>query len=108
MFDTDNIIPKEIRLLDGQIDIILRALELYAFNLHNTWSVNVDDSKEELRNALLFHTYEGLLAEKTSLLALSKTNGEYKIAYDVIEEYYIIRSRNKFAFYYCGVYKSTL
>ena len=99
MFDTDNIIPKEIRLLDGQIDIILRALELYAFNLHNTWSVNVDDSKEELRNALLFHTYEGLLAEK---------NGEYKIAYDVIEEYYIIRSRNKFAFYYCGVYKSTL
>lgn len=75
MFDTDNIIPKEIKLLDGQIDLILRALELYAFNLHNTWNVQVDNDKEELRNALIFHTYEGLLAQR---------HGEYVIKYDVI------------------------
>lgn len=86
MFDTDNIIPKQIELLDGQIDIILRALELYAFNLHNTWNVNTDDIKEDLRNALLFHTYEGLLAQK---------NGEYKIAYDVIEEYRLEKERKR-------------
>ncbi len=86
MFDTDNIIPKEVKLLDGQIDIILRALELYAFNLHHTWNVNVDDNKEELRNALLFHTYEGLLSAK---------KGEYTIAYDVVEEYRIEKERKR-------------
>lgn len=86
MFDTDNIIPKEIKLLDSQIDIILRALELYAFNLHNTWNVNIDDRKEELRNALLFHTYEGLLSQK---------NGEYKIAYDFAEEYRLEKERKR-------------
>lgn len=92
MFDTDNIIPKEIKLLDGQIDIILRALELYAFNLHNTWSVNVDDRKEELRNALLFHTYEGLLSQKK--------NGEYKIAYDFAGEYRLEKERKKRKIYF--------
>lgn len=91
MFDTDNIIPKEIKLLDGQIDIILRALELYAFNLHNTWNVKVDDNKEELRNALIFHTYEGLLSAK---------NGEYKIAYDVIGEYELERERKRKRIYF--------
>lgn len=84
MFDTDNIIPKQIELLDGQIDIILRALELYAFNLHNTWGMEVDNDLNELRNALLFHTYEGLLSQK---------NGEYKIAYDVIKEYELEQRR---------------
>lgn len=84
MFDTDNIIPKQIELLDGQIDIILRALELYAFNLHNTWGMEVNNDLNELRNALLFHTYEGLLSQK---------NGEYKIAYDVIKEYELEQRR---------------
>lgn len=91
MFDTDNIIPKEVKLLDGQIDIILRALELYSFNLHNTWNVKVDDNKEELRNALIFHTYEGLLSAK---------NGEYKIAYDVIGEYKLERERKRKRMYF--------
>lgn len=78
MFDTDDIVPKEIKLLNGQIDIILRALELYAFNLHNTWGIEVDNNLNELRNALLFHTYECLLSQK---------EGNYKISYDIIKEY---------------------
>ncbi len=86
MFNTDNIIPKEIQLLDGQIDIILRALELYAFNLHNTWGIKTDDNLNELRNALVFHTYESLLSQK---------GGEYKIAYDIIEEYHIEKERKR-------------
>lgn len=86
MFDTDNIMPKEILLLDGQIDIILRALELYAFNLHNTWNVKTDDIKEELRNALIFHTYEGLLAQR---------HGNYRIAYDFAEEYRLEKERKR-------------
>ena len=54
--------------------------------LYNTWNVNTDDIKEDLRNALIFHTYEGLLAQK---------NGEYKIAYDVIEEYRLEKERKR-------------
>ena len=32
-FDFDNIHPIDLRLLDGQVDLILRALELYVYNL---------------------------------------------------------------------------
>lgn len=32
-FDFDNIHPVDLRLLDGQVDLILRALELYVYNL---------------------------------------------------------------------------
>ena len=91
MFNTDNIIYKQIKLLDGQIDIILKALELYAFNLHNTWGVEVDSDLNELRNALLFHTYESLIAQK---------NGEYKINYNILKECKIISERKKKALYY--------
>lgn len=91
MFDTDNIIPKEIKLLDGQIDILLKALELYAFNLHNTWGIEVDNNLNELRNSLVFHTYESLLAQK---------NREYKISYDVIKEYKLEQDRKRKKTYY--------
>lgn len=78
MFESNSIIPKEVKLLDGQIDIILKALELYSFNLHNTWGVDIDSDSHELRNALIFHTYQGLLAHRC---------GEYRISYDLIKEY---------------------
>ena len=77
MFDTENINFIEIQLLEGQVDLILRALELYAFNLHNTWGVEVNSDLQELRNALLFHTYEGLISRKN--------NNNYRIGYDVTE-----------------------
>ena len=77
MFDTDSINFIEIKLLEGQVDLILRALELYAFNLHNTWGIETDEDLQDLRNALLFHTYEGLMSKKVS--------NNYKIAYDVTE-----------------------
>lgn len=91
MFDTDNIIPKEIKLIDGQIDIILKALELYAFNLHNTWGIEVDTDLQNLRNALVFHTYESLLAQK---------NKGYKISYDIIKEYRLEQDRKRKKSYY--------
>lgn len=58
MFDTDNISYIDLHLLNCQVDLILQALQLYAFNFHNVWSVDTDSDLEELRNALLFHTYE--------------------------------------------------
>ena len=65
----------DVRLLEGQVDLILRAMELYAFNLHHTWGINYDEDIQELRNALLFHTYEELINKKN--------NTEYQIGYDV-------------------------
>lgn len=77
MFNTENTNFIEISLLEGQIDLILRALELYAFNLHHTWGIETDSNLQELRNALLFHTYEGLIS--------IKKDNSYKIAYNVTE-----------------------
>lgn len=91
MFDTDNIISKEIKLLDGQIDLLLKALELYAFNLHNTWGVEVDSNLSELRNALLFHTYESLISQK---------NGNYDIKYNVLKECELLSNRKKKTLYF--------
>lgn len=91
MFDTENIIPKHIELLDGQIDIILKALELYAFNLHNTWGIEVDTNLNELRNALLFHTYESLIAQK---------NGNYRMKYNVLKECKLISNRKRKNIYF--------
>lgn len=78
-FDTDNIIPIELKLLESQVDLLLRSLELYSFNLHHTWSVKVDDDLAELRNALIFYTYNSLLEQK-------RTNN-YKIGYDIVKEH---------------------
>lgn len=63
MFNTDSINYIEFRLLEGQVDLVLEALQLYAFNLHKVWAIDKDSDLEDLRNALLYHTYEEI-AEK--------------------------------------------
>lgn len=65
-----------ISFLDSQLEIILRALELYSFNLHHTWSVQIDNDEEDIRNALVYHTYHEIL---------SKYKEEYRIGYNLIE-----------------------
>lgn len=62
-FDTNNINSVELNLLNGQVEIILRALELYGYNLE--YMLNGSDSSEELRQekmALIKYTYEQVLA----------------------------------------------
>ena len=57
-FDTNNIHSVVLNLLDGQVEIILRALELYAYNLD--YMLNGHNASEELRQektALLKYTY---------------------------------------------------
>lgn len=44
-FDFDNIHPVDLRLLDGQVDLILRALELYVYNLD--YMLNCEKSSDE-------------------------------------------------------------
>ena len=62
-FNTDKIKSVELNLLDGQVELILRALELFGHNLD--FMLNNSDSSEELRQekmALLKYTYENILS----------------------------------------------
>ena len=62
-FDTSNIHSVELNLLDGQVEIVLRALELYGYNLD--YMLNSNDSSDDTRQeklALLKYTYEQVLA----------------------------------------------
>lgn len=64
-FDINNIHSVELNLLDGQVDIILRGLELYGFNLE--YMLNSSDSSDEMKQekiALLKYTYEQILASR--------------------------------------------
>ena len=73
-FDTNNIHSVILNLLDGQVEIILRALELYAYNLD--YMLNNNDSSNDLRQektALLKYTYEQVLATQAEQVA-SKSN----------------------------------
>ena len=73
-FDVNNIHSVELNLLDGQVEIILRALELYADNLD--YMLKGKDSSDELRQektALLKYTYEQVLATQAEQVA-SKSN----------------------------------
>lgn len=88
---SENINKIEFSLLECQADIVLHALELYAYNLHFTFS---RDEDYEILNTMLFHTYEGILARYSS--------NSYKIGYDVehkcLQEAQAVKKRN-----YCQV-----
>ena len=74
-FDKNNIHSVELNLLDGQVDIILRALELYGYNLD--YMLNSKDSTDEKREekiALLRFTYEQILATQAEQVNSKKDN----------------------------------
>ena len=73
-FDTSNIHSVELNLLDGQVELILRALELYGYNLD--YMLNSNDSSDNLRQekkALLRYTYEQVLSTQAEQVE-SKSN----------------------------------
>ena len=73
-FDTSNIHSVELNLLDGQVEIVLRALELYGYNLD--YMLNSNDSSDDTRQeklALLKYTYEQVLATQAEQIE-SKSN----------------------------------
>lgn len=68
-FNTNNIQSVELNLLNGQIDLILRALELYGYNLE--YMLNGVDTSNELKQekvAMLKYTYEQILASQAEQL----------------------------------------
>ena len=73
-FNANNIHSVELNLLDGQVEIILRALELYGYNLD--YMLNSNDSSDDTRQeklALLKYTYEQVLATQAEQIE-SKSN----------------------------------
>ena len=46
-FNSENIKPVELTLLNGQVDIILRSLELYSYNLE--FMLNSNDTSNDER-----------------------------------------------------------
>lgn len=64
-FNLDNIQSVELNLLNGQIEIILRSLELYGYNLE--YMLNTTEATEDIRQekmALIKYTYEQVLASQ--------------------------------------------
>ena len=63
--DTNNIHSVELNLLDGQVELLLRALELYSYNLEYMLnSSDSDDEQKQEKMALLRYTYEQVLASQ--------------------------------------------
>lgn len=74
------------------MDLILEALELYAFNFHKVYAIDKDSNLEDLRNCLLYHTYEYILSKKSS--------NSYNIGYDVSKNCRLEHQRKKRIIYY--------
>lgn len=63
-FNLDNINSVELNLLNGQVELILRALELYGHNLEfmlNSYDDVTNDERQE-KLAMLKYTYEQVIA----------------------------------------------
>lgn len=91
IFNTDVINDIHLQLLEGQLDLILDALELYAFNFHKVYAIDKDSDLEDLRNCLLYHTYEYLLSKKSS---------SYSVGYNVSKNCRLEHQRKKRVIYY--------
>lgn len=79
-FNADNIQSVELNLLNGQVDIILRALELYSYNLE--YMLNSTDSSNNERQeklAKVKYTYEQVLATQAEQVN-SKSNSTENIS----------------------------
>lgn len=69
----------KLSLSRNQISMILKSLELYCFNLHNVWGINKDEEEFQLKNSLVYHTYEQILSS-------SKNSFNYEFNYNVYKE----------------------
>lgn len=75
-FDTKDIQSVTLNLLNGQVDIILRSLELYGYNLEYMLdSKDGTDTNREEKIAMLKYTYEQVLATQAEQVN-GKTNNE--------------------------------
>lgn len=69
---SENINFIDFRLLECQVDIVLRALELYTYNLHFTFC---REENYEILNSLIYYTYESIMSKYS--------NCQYRVGYDI-------------------------
>lgn len=73
-FNVNNIHTVLLNLLDGQVELILRALELYGYNLEYMLnSSSASDEERQEKTSMLKYTYEQILASQAEQV-LSKNN----------------------------------
>lgn len=74
-FDKNKIHSVELNLLDGQVELILRALELYGYNLEYMLNSNdaTDEQKQE-KISMLKYTYEQVLASQAEQVDTKANN----------------------------------
>lgn len=59
IFNNKDIICLNINAFD--VELLLKSLELYNFNLNNCWCRNVDLEETKRRNDIIFYLYNRLL-----------------------------------------------
>ena len=64
IFNNKDIICLNINAFD--VELLLKSLELYNFNLNNCWCRNVDLEETKRRNDIIFYLYNRLLDVYTS------------------------------------------
>ena len=78
-FDTNKIQSVELNLLNGQVEILLRSLELYGYNLE--YMLNSTDAENEMKEeklALLKYTYEQILSSQAEQVNGKSNNGSWR------------------------------
>ena len=81
-FNLDDINPVEIKMLSEQVDIILRALELYAYNLEYMLDgEKSSDDERQKKIAMLKYTYEQVLSDQAEQVNTKRNNTNNLTAY---------------------------
>lgn len=74
-FNLKDVQPVDMRLLSEQVDIILRSLELYAYNLEYMLNgENCTDYERQQKLAMLKYTYEQILSEQADQVNINNNN----------------------------------
>lgn len=92
-FNLNNIQSVELNLLNGQVEIILRSLELYGYNLE--YMLNSTDATDDTRQekiALIKYTYEQVLATQAEQVNGKSNNSDNlpKLGQNLLKNHNII------------------
>ena len=81
-FNLDDINPVEMKMLSEQVGIILRALELYAYNLEYMLDgEKSSDDERQKKIAMLKYTYEQVLSDQAEQVNTKRNNTNNLTAY---------------------------
>ena len=81
-FNLDDINPVEMKMLSEQVGIILRALELYAYNLEYMLDgEKSSDDERQKKIVMLKYTYEQVLSDQAEQVNTKRNNTNNLTAY---------------------------